>query len=111
MSKQMGRRKSKSLLKLAYKRVPRKRFVVTRLRTVISDDSVEPDISPKETVTSVEGYYEFNKIISLPSGQTCKMCIDQKGKVFSKPVLQPSLVRMGLMRDKYNHIVPIKKSI
>ncbi len=107
----MGRRKSISLLKLAYKRLPRKRFIVTRMKTLQIDESTEPDVLPQIKVKSVEGYYEYNKVVTLPSGRTVKMCIDQQGEMFSKPVLQPSLARMGLYRNEYDKIVPIKRKL
>ena len=82
----MGR-KGKSLMKLGLKQAPKKIWVNTGFGS---------------------GYYKYLKLCDRDNG-SCYHVTEQKGEFDEQTEIQPTLAKMGLMRNKYNQIIPIKK--
>ena len=86
----MGRRKSKSLLKLAFKRVPRKVWVPTSMFG--------------------DGYYKYKRVLTHDDGSTFRICESKDSiKRWEDQEKTLSLQQLGLQRLETGRIVPLKK--
>ena len=88
----MGRRKGKSLLKLGLKRVKPKVWVPTGIRG--------------------EGYYKLRRFVQIENGDLMESReYKPSGTMELVPTRRPTLEEMGFTRDKFNHVVPLKKKV